>query len=57
MMMPIAQEHTSLATFLVADINDPVHEAGTILIVQHAVGFQTKMYVSEYDGLAEEISH
>lgn len=56
MMVPVTQEHASFATMLLARFDHPVHESLTVLIVQETVGFESKVYVSEYYGFAEKVA-
>ena len=49
MMMPVAQKKPCVTIVRLCSSNDPVHKLQTVLIVQHTVGFQSEMYVSERD--------
>ena len=53
MVVPVTQEQTSVALVLACRGHGPVYELGTVLIVRLAVALEAKVYVCEYQGLAE----
>jgi hypothetical protein len=50
MVVPVAQEQASFTTFLPSFLSGPFHKSQTVLVVQGAVGFESKMDVGEYSG-------
>ena len=57
MMMPVPQEQASVAIVCFGSLDNPIHKGQTVLVVNQAVGFQSKMYVSERDRSLEKIGH
>ena len=53
MVVPIAQEHAGVTALLPGQRNSPIYESFAVLIVQEAIALEPKVYVSEYQSLAE----
>jgi hypothetical protein len=56
-MAPVSQEHTGFAALLSGSGDEPINKSFTILVMQGTVGFQSKVDVSEYRCLAEQVGH
>ena len=47
MVVPVTQEQAGIAVVFLCSFNDPVHERQAVLVVQQAVGLQSKMDIGE----------
>jgi len=46
-MVPIAQEYAGFTAVCLSLLNEPITECFSVVVVDSAVAFQSKMYVSE----------